>query len=86
MRIGVVCVNAQCASARALSFNACAVPHFLLPGNIDFVVMSVWSQNETLALVELWRDESVHRNLAVYTRLAELLSIRGYERTGKQLL
>ena len=74
-------------------FNACAVPHFLLPGNIDFVVMSVWSQNETLALVELWRDEDVeaqledvHRNLAVYNRLAELLSIRGYERTGKQLL
>jgi hypothetical protein len=48
--------------------------------------MATWSSNETLVLVEIWCDEDVgvHRNMAVYNRLAELLAQRGYERTGTQ--
>jgi hypothetical protein len=46
------------------------------------VKKAAWSNNESLALVELCRDEDVeaqfegiHRNIAVYNHLAELMNI-----------
>jgi hypothetical protein len=46
---------------------------------------------KTLAFVEIWRDEDIEaqldgmrRNTPVFQRLAELLALRGFERTPKQ--
>jgi hypothetical protein len=45
--------------------------------------------NETLALAEIWKEEDVeaqlegiHRNMAVYNKLAVLVNLRGYNRTA----
>jgi hypothetical protein len=52
---------------------------------------NAWSPEETIALIEVWRDEDIegqlsgiHRNIPVMGRVAELLRDRGYERTGPQ--
>ena len=52
---------------------------------------NVWSRGERLLLLQVWRDEDVegqlqgcHRNITVYTRLAELMGLQGFERTPTQ--
>ncbi|XP_064645955.1 zinc finger and SCAN domain-containing protein 20-like [Lineus longissimus] len=50
-----------------------------------------WSRDERLALLRIWRDEDIegqlqgnHRNSHVYSRIAELLKLEGYDRTTDQ--
>jgi hypothetical protein len=52
---------------------------------------TVWSHNEVLTLIDIWKAEdieaqleNVHRNLPNFNRVAELMNLRGYERTGAQ--
>jgi hypothetical protein len=51
----------------------------------------VWGNDEVLALIDIWRNENIegqlqgmHRNLPFYHHVADLLAVRGYERTAEQ--
>jgi hypothetical protein len=51
----------------------------------------VWANEEIDALIDVWRAEDIegqlaglHRNLPVYARVAELLAIKGYDRSHEQ--
>ena len=53
---------------------------------------TVWAAAEVEALIDIWRAEDieaqlegVHRNLPIYERVAELLNLRGFDRTGEQM-
>jgi hypothetical protein len=51
----------------------------------------MWANGEIDALIDVWRAEDIegqlaglHRNLPVYARVAELLAIKGYDRSHEQ--
>ena len=52
---------------------------------------AIWSEAEKIDLIEVWKEqdveaqlEGVHRNLPIYQRVAEVLNLRGHDRTAKQ--
>ena len=63
------------------------IPDTMATGNRG----TVWSRQERLCLLNIWRDEDIegqlqgnHRNSHVYSRIAELLAVHGYERSTDQ--
>ena len=52
---------------------------------------SMWSDEETLKLIELWEDEEIQallegctRNRHIYEKIAESMKEAGYDRSGVQ--